>query len=370
MTDSIPPFAPASVAPEFVAAPASLAAVVPTTMLFVDYALGGLTTPTFEFQQLAQELPRDLVEASHPLRAALAHGSHLRAVLLGQLPADHPGHRDWPALRAWLDERADDWMLGLVESGVNQVLVLDTADPPRVLDSEVAGLLGTLDELRRDATTVLGIWGVPDPAARVDEVLASEPIRSTLLALLDEIWERWLGLAWTEQLPAMDAAVAAAPPPYTAATGTQWIKAVSGLLPDPVYAAAADRAPRLTLVPCPGLERSLTMFGVDGGETAYVLFSPQSGPRKRAGLPVGARLTPVLQALGDQTRLAIVLQLLDQGPMTMQELTDVLRVHQTTISRQVGALRKAQLVSQDGNRRVVVQPDAIRDACQTLLDAL
>jgi DNA-binding transcriptional ArsR family regulator len=376
MTSALPAFAEAALPPELAVVRPSLAAAMPTTMLFVDYALAGLTTPTFHFQNLADSLPFDVVEASWPLRAVLAHGAFLRSVTMAQLPLEHPGHREWTALREWYEAFSDERILGLVESGVRSVLALGDDEPEPLPPSEVAGMRGTLGDLTRDGARVLEIWGVPEPATRVTELLDPELVRSSLLTLLDEIWARWLRQEWTERVPELDAAFAAAPAPAPGCGGAQWITLVTGLVPDRAYAEAADGAGRLALMPCPGLERSLAQVVV--GPELYVLFSPRAvaaspAPcRSLARLSTTrlARLNPVLQALGDQTRLAIVLRLLDKGPLTMQELTEVLAVHQTTISRGVATLRRARLVDQDDRRRVSVNRDELRGACQTLLDAV
>jgi DNA-binding transcriptional ArsR family regulator len=83
-----------------------------------------------------------------------------------------------------------------------------------------------------------------------------------------------------------------------------------------------------------------------------------------------AQLTPAMHALGDRTRLAIALHLLENGPLTMQQLADALEVHQSTISRQVTMLRRAEMVFLRDDRRVEVQRDTIRQTCQNLLTAL
>lgn len=77
-----------------------------------------------------------------------------------------------------------------------------------------------------------------------------------------------------------------------------------------------------------------------------------------------------MTALGDKTRLAIVLHLLDRGPLSMQQLTDALEVHQSTISRQVTVLRRSGLVEVGPDRRVTVSRDAIRGTAETLLATL
>ncbi len=375
--------------PELAVARPSLAVAMPTAMVLVDYALAGLATPSLEPQTVALELPVDLVEASHPIRAALAHGTMLRAVLVAQLPPDHAGHTDWPALRRWLADLDDDRILGLLEMGVGAVLTYDRpADPETDLPPHAAaGLRGTLDELRRDGARVLEAWRIPNAAERAAELLDPASIRATLLALLDAIWDLWLSDAWRGQLPGLLSAVDRAPSPPPGCGGAQWISLVTGLRPDPQYADAADKAQRLSLMPCPGLGRSLALCVDD--ERTIVLYTPTpaskevhategraaGAPRGRSGIALTrlAPLAPTMHALGDRTRLAIVLHLLEQGPLSMQQLIDALQVHQSTISRQVAALRRAGLVEQvdgDDQRRIKVRRDPLREACRTLQEAL
>ncbi|MGW0228618.1 ArsR/SmtB family transcription factor [Actinopolymorpha singaporensis] len=362
---------------------------MPTGMVLVDYALAGMATPTPEPQLVAEELPADLVRASHPIRAVLAHGTVLRDVLLAQLPPEHEGHTSWPALREWLADLDDAHILGLVEFGAYACLTYDrpTAhdDPAHRQPRDVAGMLGSRAVLRRDVTAVLESWPVPRAGRRSAELLDPSSVRDTLLELLDAIWELWFERVWHDQLSALRAQASIGPPP-PGCGGAQWVSVVTGLRPEAQYAEAADQARRLTLVPCPGLGRSLSLLRDE--HDIWVLYSPAYEPapeprpgdsateapsqRRRTGISVGrlASLAPAMRALGDRTRLAIVLQLLDDGPLTMQQLVDVLQVHQSTVSRQVAALREAGLVEVDEQRRIVVDRDPVRQACHTLLDAL
>lgn len=370
MAQPIPVVAEATSVPELRVARPSLVAAITTAMALVDYVLSGHTTPTPEPQPVAQALPADLVEASHPVRAALAHGTSLRAYLLAQLPPDHPGHRDWPALRSWLADLDDDGVRRMLAHGIASVLAYHQP-PGTTPTAEQVG--ASLEALRRHAEPVLVGWAVPDPADRAGELLDFASVRDTLLALLDALWELWLARVWPERLPALRAAADAAPTPPPGYGGAQWISLVTGLRPDPGYAEAADRAGQVTLMPCPGLGRSLSLFGIDDDQV-WVLYTPadQPDPGERVGIPVQrlASLAPTLHALGDRTRLAIVLHLLERGHLTMQRLTDTLEVHQSTISRQVATLRKAGVVELDEQRRIVVRREALRRTCHTLLEAL
>jgi DNA-binding transcriptional ArsR family regulator len=375
MSTVLPDLAVADPQPRLRVMEPTLAAVVPTTMLLVDYALNDKTMPTPELATLAAGLPADLVDATRAVRAALAHGTVLRAVLLAQLPADHPGHRDWAALRGSIAGWSDGFVHGLIDFGIDANLRYDHPDrPPGRRAAEVGPLAGPSDLVRRHGLEVLASWQLPDPARRAAELLDAADFRARLISLLDVIWDRWLGATWTAQLPGLRAVVQAVPPPPPGCSPTQWIGLVTGLRPDAAYAAAAERARELVMLPGPGLGRSLSLFAED--ETTWVLYTPQTGlepdPETRTGISIGhlARLTPTLTALGDKTRLEVVLTLLDRGPLTMTELADALGVHQSTISRQVTVLRRAGIVTGGEDRRIAVDRSAIRATGETLLAAV
>jgi hypothetical protein len=373
MTHPIPVHAEATAAPELRLVPPSLAAAIPTAMAMVDYALNGDANPTPSPEVVARALPPDLVEASHPVRAALAHGTALRSWLLTQLPPEHPGHADWPALRGWLAGLDDGKVTALLAYGI--AAVLGYRQPPGTTPT-AADVGASAETMRHHAIPVLARWRVPDPEQRVDELLDPATTRQALLALLDAVWQLWLSRDWHDQLPALRAAAGAAPVPPPGCGGAQWITLVTGLRPDSEYADEAESAARVILMPCPGLGRSLSLFTVTGDD-AWVLYSPaaaagppqQSPPRAGISGQRLARLAPALHGLGERTRLSIVLHLLDHGPLPMPELADALQVHQSTISRQVAALRRAGLVDHDPQRHVAVNRQALRRTAHTLLEA-
>jgi DNA-binding transcriptional ArsR family regulator len=230
---------------------------------------------------------------------------------------------------------------------------------------------------------VLRSWQIPDADERAPELLDPAGLRATLLELLDAIWDGWLGSAWSDQLPLLRAAVADTQAPPPGCSPTQWISLVTGLQPDPSYAEAAERATELVIMPSVGLGRSLSLFA---DQITWVLYTPQPGAdtisdhrqaddpaeHRRTGISIGrlGQLAPSITALGDKTRLVIVLHLLDHGPLTMQQLADALEVHQSTISRQVTVLRKAGIVIVRDDRRVEVDRAVIRSTAETLLAAV
>lgn len=353
----------------------TLAATVPTTMLLVDYALNRNTMPIPELVALAEGLPDELVDASWPIRAALAHGAVLRSVLLHQLPGSHPGHLDWPALRAWMINWSEAFVNGVIDFGCDSVMHYQ--QPPRDPEPTAARIdecAIPTEAVRRDGPAVLAAWGIPDPDQRAAELLDPHGFRTVLIELLDAIWEGWLAAAWTDQLPLLHRAAGQTPAPPPGCTPTQWITMATGLRPDPSYADAAEHAGNLVVMPTPGLGRSLSLFS---DQTTWVLYTPQPGAsqrhdHRRTGISIGrlGQLAPAMTALGDKTRLAIILHLLDHGSLTMQQLADALEVHQSTISRQVTVLRKAGVVAIGDDRKVSVDRTMIKNTAETLLATL
>ncbi|QGN32180.1 helix-turn-helix transcriptional regulator [Microlunatus sp. Gsoil 973] len=371
--------------PEFVAAARprpvlrvadpSLAATVPNAMLLVDYALHQNATPSAELAALAQGLPTELVESSRTIRVALAHGAVLRAVLLHQLPAGHPGHHDWAPLRSTVAEWSDAFVNAVIDHGIDSNL---RWEHPELGPGPSAASLVPVAEpsrlVRHRGAEVLRSWRTPDADERAAELLDPAGLRTALLDLLDAIWDGWLGSEWADQLPRLRAAVGDTPAPPPGCSPTQWISLVTGLQPDPSYAGAAEQASELVIMPSVGLGRSLSLFT---DRTTWVLYTPQPGPdpaadHRRTGISIGrlGQLAPSVTALGDKTRLALVLHLLDHGPLTMQQLADALEVHQSTISRQVTVLRKAGIVIIRDDRRVEVDRAVIRTTAETLLATL
>jgi DNA-binding transcriptional ArsR family regulator len=347
-------------------------------MLLVDYAINQNSLPDAEVTALAESLPADLVDASWPIRASMAHGAVLRAVLLHQLPADHPGHRDWAALRTWLAGWSDEFVNGVIDFGCDSVMHYQQHRDPEPSAADIQPLPGVTHAVRRDGPEVLRAWGIPDAEERAAELQDPRGFRATLVALLDAIWDGWLGEVWHRSLPDLRAA-ATTPPPPPGCSAEQWITMVTGLRPDRGDAEVADHAHDVVVLPTPGMGRSLSVFA---DRQTWVIFTPRptattsaetpTGRASRPGISLGSfgHLAPALTALGDKTRLAIVLHLLDHGPLTMQQLTDALEVHQSTISRQVTVLRRSGLVSIGDDRRITVTRDSIRATAETLLATL
>ncbi|HEY8454777.1 MAG TPA: helix-turn-helix transcriptional regulator [Actinopolymorphaceae bacterium] len=356
-TPAAPVVLEATPTPRLRVEPPNLPASLTTAMVLVDYALAGKATPTPDPQAAAQAISPDLADDSHGMRAVFAHGTYLRQFLIRELPAGHRGHTEWAALRGWLARLDDDRIRAMVDEGSTGVLSYrKPADQRPTKPDVLAAVTG---------------WGLTEPERRAAELRDPRFVRRMMLAFLDAVWDLWFVRVWPEQLPVLQAVAAAAPEPMPGTSGVQWTMQVSGLRPDPQYAELIDRAASVVVSPCPGLGRSLALFEAAGD--IWVLYSPQTpAPHGRSGIAVGrlAQLAPTMQALGDRTRLAIVLYLADHGPVFMQQLSDAVQVHQSTVSRQVATLRKAGLVRIDDQRRIVARLDVVRRTCQTLLEAI
>lgn len=98
---------------------------------------------------------------------------------------------------------------------------------------------------------------------------------------------------------------------------------------------------------------------------AETRFDPPDAARRTAAV-----LTPVLKALADEHRLAILITLIDR-PCSVVELAEDLGLGQTTVSHHLKALRDQGLVSMTPvGRRNVYAPccDAITAPVRLLID--
>ena len=74
---------------------------------------------------------------------------------------------------------------------------------------------------------------------------------------------------------------------------------------------------------------------------------------------------PVFAALGDPTRLRIILRLCEDGPQSIVRLTDATRVTRQAVTKHLHALAKAGIVrdTRDGRERIwEIQPRRLADA--------
>lgn len=377
------PLTPGRPAPALDAEPASLALALPTATLLVDYAARGKTVPTAWPQTAATDLDPALLDKALAVRAVLGHGDGLRANLLPQLPAGHPAHRDWAALRSWL-VAAD--VAELIDFGIQHNITYGERLGSPLSDDDVR-TLAAADRAggarRRELRLrwLLEGWGVRNSAARAEEAADPAWFGTTLLALLDAIVDAGFEETWIEAEYRLAESLARLEPAPAGLEPRQWVTRVSGLRIDDRWLPWLNEAARVVVMPCPHLGNHLTVFETveRDAATVWVGFEPTTRPsRGRARETSGdvgglASLGRQIVVMGDQTRLSMLLVLARREHPTAQLLADELGIHLSTVSRQLGQLERAGLlvVTRDGPvRRYDVDRSAIRTLARALEHAL
>jgi DNA-binding transcriptional ArsR family regulator len=91
--------------------------------------------------------------------------------------------------------------------------------------------------------------------------------------------------------------------------------------------------------------------------------------RPSRGIAGLARSVPVFAALGDETRLALLARLCEEGPWSIARLTDGTSITRQAVTKHLEVLAGAGLVhdARRGRERVwVLAPDRVDDARRTL----
>lgn len=363
--------------------PAGLPIAAPTALLLVDYAARLKPTPTSWPRLAAGRLPDRLLVEAAPLRAVLGHGDGLRCWLTGRIGPGDEAWTDWDAFRDELVGLSPAGVTELIECGVHHNLRYADArgtrlaEPVRLL-LEAADGMGGEDRLPLRVQAVLTDRGLDGAAALARKVTDPAWFQDMLLRLLDGLWAVGFDEVWTRR-PATFTSVAteaAAAAPGTTPEG--WIGSVTGLRVDERWRWLLDRAQRVVVAPCPLLGRHMSVYDA-GDATAYVLWEPAgerpAAARRDDGVDVGslARLAPLATALGDATRLSILLAIARGDRPTAAQLATELELHPSTVSRQVTLLERVGLVTvtRDGAaRRHELTREVVRRFCRTLEHAL
>ncbi|HEX6447574.1 MAG TPA: metalloregulator ArsR/SmtB family transcription factor [Streptosporangiales bacterium] len=376
-------FASARPVADLAVVPAGLPIAAPTALLLVDYAARLKPTPTPWPRVAAGRLPDRLLVEAAPLRAVLGHGDGLRCWLTGRIDPGDEAWTEWDAFRDELAGLSPAGVTELIEFGVHGNLrYADAAgnrlSEPAPLLLEAADGMGGEDRLPLRVQAVLTDWGVGDAARLAHRATDPAWFQDTLLRLLDGLWAVGFDEVWTRR-PAVFTGVAAEA--HAAAPGTTpegWIGSVTGLRVDERWRWLLDRAQRVVVAPCPLLGRHMSVYDA-GDATAYVLWEPAAerapASRRDDGVDVGslARLAPLATALGDATRLSILLVIARGDRPTAAQLANELELHPSTVSRQVTVLERVGLVTvtRDGAaRRHELARDVVRRLCRTLEHAL
>lgn len=386
----------------------SLPAVHATAMVLVDYALGGSSTPTAWPHAVASRVPAAVKSEWMLLRPIVAHGTVWRDFVLFRLGRDDAAQHEWRAYREWTARLPDEEMQALVVEGVLSGLryYRENMKPmPEVEDCLAAvgtrapdrQVLAERNVLPTAVRALAASWGAPVEA--VPELAAHPPrLRRALLRMMDAVWELGFGRLWTERLPRLRrAAVAAtrrleeAAAPRRSGAGGGGAAVPAGV--DELVLAATGRqlassvldrmrsASRVVFFPGLELGQFISVEEAGYGWPEHerpgewrVFYDPLAVPRAAGGpgspgrgtapaLPGdlaessepddGSEPGPALDfdtaaaglaALGDPTRLAVVLALQRDGEMFAGEVAERLGVHPSTASRHLAQLEAAGLV--------------------------
>ncbi|MFZ5824879.1 MAG: ArsR/SmtB family transcription factor [Bacillota bacterium] len=355
----------------------SLGVNLGSAMLLVDYAAHGFATPTPWAQAAATRLSRAGRERLELLRAVLAHGWVLRSWLLQRLPASHPAHRSWEELRRWLANQTAPEIEGLVTGGIRSGLLWGApAGAAAAVDEALADPIRRAEGLR----TVLQIWRIEPVHDALS--LALDPFRfhAELLALLDELWERWLRQAWQTAEPELKAAAAAITETLPSLAGLDaeaLVSRLTGLEPTEAWVDPLRSAEELIFVPSLFMGRYLSIAREEG--QVLLLFEPASLRQAVASPVPGLHLTDLadlghaLEGLGEPTRLTILNLLAARGELCGQEIVELVDVHQSTVSRNLALLERTRLVHvrREGNmKRYSLNQERIHQVCRLLAGAL
>ena len=357
----------------------SLPVHLSTAMLLLDYAASGKPTPTSWPESM---VPRLSPQARHDLeamRVLLAHGAALRSFLLKWLPADDPAQRDWQAWRAWLQQ----FPIGdLIVHGI-----LENLEFYRRSMSPLAEV-----ERRLRACGPVTAASLADPTVRVAAyraVLASwqaeedtlelieqpEKLREALLRFFTEVWDLGEQQKWQQRIQVIEE-VSAVNLAHFQQEGqrlspAEMVVRVTGLQLGAEWETALRQAQRVVFVPCFLLGRYFSLIPVD--DVYYVLYEPSEGrvrPAPSLQVIELENLRPVVEALGDTTRLAILRLLAEEGELFALQIAEWLSLHQSTASRQLAQLEQAQLVlvrRQRGMKFYSVDRQRIQRFCHSLL---
>jgi DNA-binding transcriptional ArsR family regulator len=324
------------------------------------------------------------------MRAVLGHGAVLRQFVLERVPAGEPPHTTWEALRDWIEGLSDDTLRALVDLGIRSNLEAyrhhsePTPEVERWLDvfeTDAPPESSAEDQMRHlaAARAVLASWGVARTEAALALIGDPERLRQALIRFLDDLWEAGFGEEWEARRRALETAAEAAQTSIERAGGRTvegMLIGVTGLQPEGEILAAVRRASHIVLVPTVNLSHYLSL--VESGERCYLLYEPPATGARRPAPPEGqvldlAWLGPAVEALGDVTRLTILLALAQREEMFAQEIALETGVHQSTVSRHLTQLQRAGLVSvrREGSMKFYrVDRRSIREIGEQLLHTL
>jgi DNA-binding transcriptional ArsR family regulator len=372
----------------------SLPANLTTGMLLVDYAAHGLATPTPWPRSVLPRLPGWALRDLRDVRVILAHGANLREFALERIPPERPEHEDWAAFRAWLEGLSQEDTRELVTRGIASGLAFYRRHMQPL--PEVESWLEPFGDGDRDGPTlarleepayreaavraVLDSWGTGEHGPTLDLVEHPDFLRAKLLRVLDELWERGFRESWETGARGLREAADSLPIRIGGLPvgGEEMIVRATGLEPGDEAAAEIRGATRIVFAPCMHLGRYLSV--VDVAAVRYVLYEPgaeldrsERERRKARRVRDLEGLATGVVALGDGTRLSLLMLLAERGELFAQQIGEALGVHPSTVSRNLAELERVGLVvvrRQGGSKLYRLERERVHEICRYLLDTI
>lgn len=329
-----------------------------TEMIFVDYAANKFHPPTNWSKEMAQKLNEEDQRLLQSIRSILAHGWILRDFVLKKCPIDHPVHKDWSNFIGWLENLTKEEMIELTIDGIISGLDYyhQFLDPiheveeileelgPQAID---ATFLKDESNRRKALTALLASWKVKDKENTTNMIMAIEPFHDNIVTFIKTLWEKGYKEEWERKREFLQRAMEGVRPLLTEKNDTEdMIIRITGIKPRQEVHGLQDTR-EVIFIPCLHLGENLAIFSL--GDTSYVLYEPnpiEKETKRPAGTPPNdQKVVEILTAIGDETRLNILLLLKKHPGLHAIQIGDMLDLHPSTVSRACQVLVNAGILS-------------------------
>ncbi|MBY6272174.1 MAG: hypothetical protein CW346_08185 [Bacillaceae bacterium] len=340
----------------------SLAINLFTEMIFVDYAVHCAETPSEWTKELAAKLSDTDKEILKSIRSVLAHGWVLRDFAIKKLQGSHPAHHNFHDLIRWLEHLDETEMTDLAIDGVISGLdYYHTYMEPMPVVEAILKDLGTpmpdkkmmLDAEKRKLAihALLESWSVKETGKIAAVIMDPEAFRGRIIHFIKALWEKGYQEEWNLQERTLRQHAGAIQQQIgTPMAPGDMVLRITGMEPEEKAKQILNGSPSVTFVPCLHLGKFMAVFPVE--RECYVLFEPvirtAEGQQTERPFFASARkdeeMASILEAIGDKTRLKIVMLLKNQPGLHTVQIAKALDIHQSTVSRQCGVLVKAGIL--------------------------
>lgn len=333
-----------------------------TSSILVDYAVHRTETLADWPQSVAGKLSEKEKQALESIRPILAHGWVLSDHVLTHLPLEHPAHQDWEGLYQWMKAMTDEELYQLVTEGILSGLnFYRTYMEPMPAVEEYLDKIGTRtpdeetfaepNNQTNGLRALLISWGVEGVEESVKMISNSSRFLEMIMTYVRALWEKGMKPEWkTDEKKLRNAVQSGESLTRSQMSVTDLVIRVTGLEPEEKALRLLDGASSLVFIPCLHLSQLLSIFDI--GDTCYILFDPgrqqdareQKETEPSTADPKEANMASLLEVIGDETRLHILMLLKDQPGLHTLQISDKLGIHQSTVSRHCQQLEKNGII--------------------------